>query len=228
MGSLKDEYIETIKQSSWIQKPEEIGKSDQLYRIWASLTELIGERSLQEDLPRLLYRSRLSSAQKFLEGLRLALTDYEELKKRREENNQLIWSHRSGPSVVGSSKDSKEFINLNVLISLAADYLACPWMQHNEIDWILLDSLVYSEGVSYRESIMTGEQLGITNWAYIIAEGDIGKSLWIRLILELWKWALRYIVPPATIATLYFLDYELSSIVVRSEGASLAFHSQDE
>ncbi len=204
MGNHKDEYIEIINQCSWIHEPEGIGKSRQLYRIWASLTELIGERSLREDLPPLLYQSRLSSAQEFLEGLRLALTDYKELEKRREENNQLIWLHSSSKeSVAGISKDSKNFVDEIGLINLIADYLARPWMQHNEIDWILLDSLVYSEMRNYYEGIISGEVLSKTNWAYVFAGRDMGKTLWIQLIFELGKWTLRYIVPPATIATFF-------------------------
>ena len=91
-----------------------------------------------------------------------------------------------------------------------------PWLQHDKIDWIFIDSLIFAELSAYKESILTGEALGKTNWAYIFSGGNIENTYWFQLMKALGFLSLRYIATPTIIFVLYYLQYEMTSIIVVS------------
>jgi len=199
--SLEAEYDEVEEDELLeIREPDILGPR-QRHQIWKTLTKLIRERSLTEKLDPEDYRMRLSHFEEFLTNLKYALSPAE------SEDYQTIWSHKSD-----FIYDYKKLIHRSELLSAAADYLARPWMQHNEIDWILLDALIYSEITTSHES-MIRYPLGRINWAYAFAGGDIKKMIWTRLKMSWLVWIIRYLLPPAIIAALFFLGYQTATLV---------------
>ena len=233
MSNLENEYTKLEKEFA-----ERFGYQGQLSRIWETLPVLIRERSLAENRDPQEYKERLSSAEEFLNNLKLVLdSSFAKDNKKAvssvtegpastnpfilalgiDKDDQTIWSHRRIDEVefFGVGKDAEKAIGDQTrLLDACAEYLAQPWMQHNEIDWILLNSLMYSEILAYREGIYSGEVLGKTNWAYLLSEGNLQKSLWIRLLLYLSIWVLRHIIPPAAIGILFFIGYPNAAIVL--------------
>ena len=209
MPGFEDDYTKFERESRLLQQLEGVEESAQLYRISIGLVGQIRKRSLQENLAPEQYLLRLAQAQRFLDDLRLALSSYQ----GEDAETPEIWCHRSVERVTGAEKDSKGSIDGHSLQMATAYYLARPWMQHNEIDWILLDALFYGELVACREYIFSGEAIGKINWAYAFAEGNPGKAIWVRLLMDLSVWAARYILPAAVIAALFLLSYQTAAIV---------------
>ena len=70
------------------------------------------------------------------------------------------------------------------LLLAAAEYLANPWLQDDQIDWILIDSLILAELSAYRESILSGQALGKINWEYIFISLSVSKYVLTALIIK--------------------------------------------
>lgn len=206
MAGNEDDYREI--EAELDEEFSQLRGSGQQHRIWSGLANLIRERSLLENLTPEQYRLRLSQAGTFLDDLRLGLSSHQ----GEDAETPEIWFHRSVERVTGAEKNSKESIDGRSLQMATAYYLARPWMQHNQIDWILLDALVYGELVACREYVLSGEAIGKVNWAYALAEGKLEKAIWMRLLMDLSIWAMRYVVPPVVIAALLLLGYQTPAI----------------
>jgi hypothetical protein len=58
-------------------------------------------------------------------------------------------------------------------------------MQIRQLDWMLLDALLFTELISFQESVLSGTAFGEINWRYVIAGQDPKKLLWTSLLAEL-------------------------------------------
>ena len=217
MSDLKSEYHEIEEGVNWPEKPSGIGKGGQFYRFVKDLRAKVRERALSESLDPSLYEYRLYKLLDFVSNLRSALNHYSAHTPDEKKNEQRVWYHRADYQVMGvGKKDDEPEIYREWLLEAAAEYLANPWLQHDQIDWILIDSLIFAEISAYRESILSGEALGKTNWAYIFTGGDVEKTHWFQLKKVLGLFALRYVAPPAIIFGLYYLQYETAALMVLS------------
>lgn len=222
MSDLQSEYREIEEGLNWPEKPSSIGRGDQFYRLVKDLRVKVRERSLSKSLDPSLYEDRLYKLLDFASDLRSALNHYSAQAPDEKKNEQRVWYHRGDHQVSGfGKKDDEPEIYRERLLEAAAKYLANPWLQHDQIDWILIDSLIFAEISAYRESVLTGQALGKTNWAYIFTGGDIEKTCWFHLKKALGLFALRYVAPPAIIFVLYYLQYETASLIA---GAGYAIY----
>ena len=127
----------------------------------------------------------------------------------------LVWYHKSPGQISGTVKmDTDPKIDGNKLLNVAATYVANPWLQHDQIDWIFIDSLIFIAISEYRESILTGQVTEKTNWPYIFAGGHIDKCALLQLKMALGVFALRYIIPPAIIAIMYFYFRYINAAII--------------
>lgn len=214
MSDLKSEYHEIEEGLNWLEEPAGIGKGDQFYQLVKKVSAKVRERSLSESLDPSLYEDRLYKLLDFISDLRSALNHYSAQTPDEKMNEQRVWYHKADYQVSGfGKKDNEPEIYREWLLEAAAEYLANSWLQHDQIDWILIDSLIFAEISAHRESIFTGQALGKTNWAYIFTAGDIEKTYWVQFKKALGFFALRYIAPPAIIFVLYYLQYETASLI---------------
>ena len=63
----------------------------------------------------------------------------------------MIWAHRDLPLALETPEISTMKIDKDWLEQEAARYLARPYLQHDEIDWVIMDSLIYAETSAFRE-----------------------------------------------------------------------------
>ncbi|MGH9956801.1 MAG: hypothetical protein ACREBC_06680 [Pyrinomonadaceae bacterium] len=214
MSDLKSDYREIEEGLKWPEKPNGIGKGDQFYRLIADLKVKVRERSLSEQLDPSVYDDRLYKLLDFLSELRSALNHYSVHAPDEKQNEQRVWYHRADHQITGlRKKDDEPEIYRESLLEAAVTYLANPWLQQDRIDWIFVDALVFAEISAYRESILTGQALGKTNWAYIVTGGDVEKIYWFQVKKALGFCALRYIAPPPIVFALYYFQYETASLI---------------
>ncbi|GBE17381.1 hypothetical protein BMS3Abin15_01226 [bacterium BMS3Abin15] len=216
MEELKEQYQEIENDFSWPKRNNAVGESNQFYQIAKSLRVKVQECSINERLNPEEYEQRLHILTDFLDDIRLSFIeiDFDSDLNDKNENKQHLWYHRSSQQVQGlNDQDTKE-TNKDVLLETAAKYLKYEWLQLNSIDWIFLDSLIFSELAGYRESIVSGEVFGKINWNYILAGGNMEKNYWITLKKALAFFVIRYIIPPAVIAVLFYFDHKDASLVV--------------
>ena len=203
------EYLKIERDLNWPKKSDGYGHQ-QYYELMMGLKSKVRERSLSEGLPPSIYEDRLNKLLDCVFDLKESF-DHAYGSKNipdRKENEQVIWSHRSDNEVSGVNKEQEPRIYRERLLAAAATYLANPWLQDDQIDWIFLDSLIYAELAGYRELIFSGQALGKIHWAYMFSSGDIPKMAWYSIIMALTRFALRYLVPPLLIIALYALQFE--------------------
>lgn len=188
------------------------GLQSQAEDIWRSLVALVRERSATEAVDESEYEDRLVEANELLLDLELALNDqdYENLNSRP---SIPIWFHRGPEHVGGTAKVEQEEIKRDMLLDAAAKYLSRQWMQHPEIEWILLDSLLFAEVTAYREAVMSGTAVGKVNWPYVFSGGNVQKTLYLRFAGAIVGWIVRYVLPVVIIWGL---------VAVGREGIALA------
>ena len=131
---------------------------DQLYRIWKSLRGLIRERSLLDKIDPQVYKERLKEAWEFIDFLQMALSEEPHPENvptnaTYDQTHRLeVWTHKElyrfhkclNPEQYHANISSRS-PRTNDLPYFTAQYLERPWMQHNEIDWILIDSMLWGE-----------------------------------------------------------------------------------
>lgn len=220
MSDPKSNYRELEEGINWPEKPKGMGKGNQFYQLVMDLKVKVRERSLGEKLDPSIYENRLYKLLDFVSDLRSAL-NYDSVHITNEKNNQQhVWCHWADYQIIGN-RDNDPKIYRELLLEAAATYLVNSWLQHDQLDWILIDSLIFAELTAYKESIFTGQALGKTNWAYIYSGGNIEKTYWFQMKKALSFLALRYIAPPAIIFVLYYLQYEIASLSI---GATYAVY----
>lgn len=149
-------------------------------RLWASSIPLIRERSGLEGINATQYEDRLMTTINILSDLESSLTRYT---SDTADHSIKVWFHRDVPHVAGIAKVSEEEIKRDLLLETAAKYLAHPWAQHPELDWILLDSLIFAEVTAYRQAVMDGSLVGKLNWAYLLSGGDLKRMVVWNLVV---------------------------------------------
>ena len=98
-------------------------------------------------------------------------------------------------------------------------------MQLNKLDWYILNGYVFDETARMADGIKSGQAIGITNWSYILADGNLEKTLYIQLALAAAKFVGRWILAPAAIAALFYLGYETAALWVAAPyGIYLTIH----
>lgn len=172
MENLKEQYEAIENGFNWSKKASPIVKSNQFYRIAKSLRLKVRERSLNKNLIPNEYKERLYILSEFLDNFCISFIpiDYDSELNDKNENKKLLWYHRSSRQIQGLDGQKTEVTDKDLLLTTAATYLAHPWLQLNVIDWIFLDSLIFSELSGYREAIFSGEVLGKINWNHVFAD----------------------------------------------------------
>jgi hypothetical protein len=89
-------------------------------------------------------------------------------------------------------------------------------MQHNEIDWIFLDTLIWAAVIDYKEAMGTGLGTGQVNWAYVLAKGDIAKTVGLRIGGGILVATTRYVLLPGAILLLWTTGAQTSATVLAS------------
>ena len=121
-----------------------------------------------QDVDAATYENRLATAIDILSRLESSLNDYT---ARDADPSIKVWVHRDAAQAAGIAKVANEEIQRDLLLETAATYLAHPWAQHPEINWILVDSLIFAEVTAYRQAVMDGTVVGKMNWAYLLSGG---------------------------------------------------------
>ena len=163
-------------------------------RLWRSMQQRIRVKSLAEGATSGEYNGRLIAAVDVIASLERGLHAYDEDRQPRH-----IWVHRNASQVEGRTKAAGESITRDTLLEAAGKYLATPTLQHPEIDWILIDSLIYAELSAYREAVADGTALGTFNFWYVASGRDFRKALTWGMLGRIVSFVLRHGVQIAVI-----------------------------
>lgn len=94
------------------------------------------------------------------------------------------------------------------LDAATAIYLERPWMQLNLLDWYILNGYVFDELARFAEGVKSGQASGSINWAYVLSDGNIERTVYWRAGFEVAKLLLRWVLPPAVVAIAYYAGYQ--------------------
>jgi len=175
MEKLEAAYNAVDAELSYLKKKPTSYRSQQLFRIQTELWNLIRQRSLRERLTPDKYNKRIRKALELVDNIKSSLNDT----KLGFDDEQVIWFHQPKDILAGMQREAEPCIYGDDLERAVATYLANPWMQHNPIDWILLDSMIYRGLVDFREGVLSGTLLGEFNWKYILSGRNPFKELLI-------------------------------------------------
>ena len=166
MTELKSKYQEVESGIQWPKKNQSITTGNQFNSIMEDLRNKIRERSFSDKIDSDVYEGRLNIMVGFMQDLQKSLNGPRLDKKTRElkkfnENEQYIWHHRSKPFICTDNirKGLEPKIDEDLLVKTIAVYILNPWLQSNEIEWILMDSLIFAAISDYEEDILKGKKM---------------------------------------------------------------------
>lgn len=155
------------------------------------------------------------SANKILEDIQFGLLSHV-TSEWREENVGTLWYVQSHHNV-NTRPDNWTHcspVGASRLVQATASYLEKPWLQHNFIDWAIINASLFNEFVSLNDDLKSGLLLGKINWAYLIAGEVFEKQVLWEVGLALLGFLVRWIVPPAAVIALLILDYKKAAAIL--------------
>jgi hypothetical protein len=218
---LKSLYLDTEKEFPILQEPpnKKIGDYDQHYRVLINLVAEVRERSLQEELTSDKYFDRVSTAIGLVRTLHGGISPRKPDSMFKCENEQYLWHHRSNEKILdfeGTHKGDMKEVDINEVHEAAFMYLSNPWLQHDPIDYFIIDSLLYFGTIGTREQIRSGFYRGKIDFVYSLASGEMRKVEIYKARLALLAFGLRYILPFAILGGLYVTDHKTALSIVGS------------
>jgi len=91
------------------------------------------------------------------------------------------------------------------------DYLQRKELQHDLIDWCLVNALLFHELATFREDIRSGEAYGKWNLAHYFSGGVELKTAAYQIALIISGFLLRWIIPPSIIFALFHFEYNTAA-----------------
>ena len=186
-------------------------RTSQLGTIFEHLLPKLRDASLAEGLTENDYHHRLRDAAKVIDDIASALCAF-----WKEPRRDLIWYKPALVNLNSKPDDWREAspVSTDSLDDATAKYLARPWMQSNGLDWYILNGYIFDETARMGDGIKSGRAVGITNWPYVLADGDYEKTIYYGLMLTAAKFLGRWVLAPAAITALYYFDYETAALWV--------------
>lgn len=190
-------YLRTIR--DWVkERIDDPGRFS--YSQFNTLLNELGDRVLAysraRDESAEALRARLGDAHDVLSRIKFALTpqlDEQDRNRRYAEmsdeqwereiqvRKHQIWRRRDPEQVMRMGFESTDHVEINreELSHGIAQYLERPWLQNTQIEWLLIDALIFSEIVAFGEKIKEGltekrDFLGI-NEHYFATQGNLHK-----------------------------------------------------
>ena len=197
---LEEQYMEAEKEY-W----PSIGDPGAGHRQRNSLDEAVchsvRRASLGENLPVSDYEGRLLAARATVDSVTNALAA-----NVTDGNPEFFWSFPSmdDPSSRQEWGDRLSPVNAVELAHAAGTYLTRPWMQSNLLEWYLLNGFIFDALASVREEVFTGRAFGRINYAYLLGEGKLLKTMWFRIGLGIVAFVLRWVLVPAAVGWLFY------------------------
>lgn len=188
--------------------------------IQKALLKKIRDQSLAQSLNPEEYGQRLISGFNILNDLKNTLGDQQTWGGKPDD--QIIWRHKAIEPRHYLGRDSVEpKIEYYELLEVASDYLSKPWMQLNEIDWIVLDSIFYKIFFEFRDAVLSGTHWGNPNFSFIFSDRTTEDYLKTKFKFQIYKWLLIYIFPLLLIFIFYILGLE--KVTLATGGAYILF-----
>ncbi len=165
-------------------------------------------------------RSQLDTAAKLLDSIHNSLDsnadDYHKRLSNESEMKDLWHPPRTGGLgkliIQPENWNSPSPINLVSLDHYINVYLGHKELQHNLIDWCLVNALIFHELATYGEAIDSGELFGKIDYAHLFSGGEPSKWLSYRAGLLIAGFLLRWIIPPSIIFALFHFENNTAAL----------------
>lgn len=180
-----------------------------LAREWRSIIPLRWRSECTADE----YRVRLSWTKAVLEALFQAL--HSNTYDQTAEVARYLWEHWQSLDLLSAHDPKRGFsIYKDRLLSAAALYLRHPEIRTNKLDWLFIDTIVFSELDDYAHHVfMARGNTGGPNWAAILANHNPIKYFILNIALWVLGTALSLIAPPALAYFLFVRDYRVGAVI---------------
>jgi hypothetical protein len=124
----------------------------------------------------------------------------EEKQAEREKAEHTIWYHGNTLFAFqeGFESEYSRKVEVDSLREEARKYLLRPWMENEQLEWVIVDALTFSTVTGFGEEIKQHAPglvsvLGL-NMAYFSAKGNVNKMMWKRVQYGLTKFAIKLAV----------------------------------
>lgn len=201
--------IEEVEEQFWERNEEKCKGSSQYRPLLKALLNKARKLRDEQDLDVDNYEKQLAEAEEILDDITFSLRgNWKDAPKGKfwwGWGNNL--SHEK-PKEWGLSPSPIDSYNLD---SATAKYFTKQWMQHNKLDWYILNGFIVDEILRLADNMRTGEAFGenkfIYNLSYSFADGKpFPTTLW-RLGLNTFFFFFGWLLLPLIVVLAYIYDY---------------------
>jgi hypothetical protein len=182
-------------------------------RDWKSnVLPLLRKRVQSDNISAERYQQLMESSYELVNDLFQALHS-NWCEPEEKEAPKVFWRH--WPVQLFRLNDATRGISVNRpgVLDVAATYLNRPELQSNRLDWVLLDSLVFSQLETGLEEVALTRGGRGTNWAYIIAQENATKYYALTVLFSIIGFALNHVAPLILAVYLFLHDHQIAAIV---------------
>jgi len=179
-------------------------KCPEIRSIWGQLHQRIRDESLSKSVAPEEYEELYWHANEFLSDIESAFNFGAQ---NDDSARPPRWFHRR----LDLKREPRDLLDVTLgvdqemILDCVTRYLNSPSYQHDWLDWLFLDSLIYLELAVYADEIASGFATGNVRHAYILAAGDLKKAEWLETKSELIVYGFRYGLPLVVLATLLII-----------------------
>ena len=134
----------------------------------------------------------------------------------KEEKVGTLWWIQDDHAINTQPDDWTHFSPMNEkwLNRATASYLEKPWLQHNFVDWAIINASLFNQLVELSNGLRSGQLLGRLNWAYIFSGNKLVKQQLWTVGFALFGFLARWIIPPAAAIALLVLKYGTAAAIL--------------
>ena len=249
--SVDDRYVErSVKPYLKGMQEREDHHQDRsdLFSIIMLTAKKVAEYSNSVSESRVNYRKRLADAIDVVQSIQSAINEAPIPEIPAEQNNgkqkeiehshseETIWKHGNLQAAYQGGWESVHHKNIDkvALEHEAVRYLQRPWMWNDQLEWVMIDALMFCEVIEFGEYIKQNDPGYMnsrgTNTAYFSAKGNLKKMAWMKRknqIMNSARELLLVIVFPLALI-FYFWDFQYQDVIFWSAAIyfiSLALYS---
>lgn len=219
-GPLEERYSKSEREL-WKRNKNKAGTFSDFRPIYEALIPKIRDVALAQELNEWQYESKLERAEEIINNIAYALKRH-----WRDAPDDRIW-YGSDINLLERPDEWTDAspVDPNSLDAATAQYLKEPWLQLNQIDWLILNGFIYDALARLSDAIKSGLAVGRTNWAYAFSGGKYGKTILWQIGFAVTKFIFRWLLMPGLAAMAYYFGYvQIATWTLVAFGVYITIH----
>jgi hypothetical protein len=213
--------LETLDRKVAEQYRSDEGRETQTSAVFSAIAVRARERAKAERLSRYQYEALLWEIREVLDEFAESF-----ISDIGHSSRGHLWFRQPHDRLYFRAKEWREAspVDAKRVDQVAAKYLSKPFLQHDPLDWMIVNALLFDAAARFADGVRSGSLLGRANWAYVFADGRPGRTLLWRVGLVVLALTLRWIAPPVAITWFAWHGNQVAALYVAVPwGAYLLF-----